>query len=212
MIHVLSGSDRVKIQEVVGKILGDDYEVFEGSELGLQELMNIFQGATLFSAGARKILIKDLTVSGRGEGNNIDYYSELLNYADTPHTIVIWESTLSRKKSYKDFVKNKNVQAKKYDLVKSVDSGMVFEVFNTAKRNGPQAVKMVEKIKQDNDPYMFFGLIVSQVLKDFSMRRGQGRREKLVLKELSELDIKMKTTATDPWVLISAFLLRVSTL
>ena len=219
MIYVLSGSDRVKIGEVVEKILGPDYEVFEGSELGSQDLMNIFRGTTLFAA-ERKILIKDLTPVGKkadeeaaGEsakdeanvsgGASVDFYAELINYVDTPHTVVIWETTLSRKKSYKDFTRQKQVQVKKYDAARPADAGVVFEILDTARFDGARAVKMVEKIKKDNDPYMFFGLLVSQALK-----KGDRR----VLKELSGLDMQMKTSTIEPWALISSFLLQVSSL
>ncbi|MBQ6355222.1 hypothetical protein IJJ18_02270 [Candidatus Saccharibacteria bacterium] len=219
MIYVLSGSDRVKIGEAVVKILGASYEVFEGSELNVQDLMNIFRGTTLFSK-ERKILIKDLTpapskkeAEGSSEadsaenvsapGGDVDYYAELLEYVDTPHTVVIWETNLSRKKSYKDFIKSPKVQTKKYDAMRPADAGVVFEILDTARFDGPAAVRMVEKIKKDNDPYMFFGLLVSQALK-----KGDRR----VLKGLSDLDMQMKTSTIEPWALISSFLLQVSSL
>lgn len=198
MIYVLSGSDRVKIGEAVGKILGKDYEVFEGSELKTQDLMNIFRGTTLFSV-KRNILIKDLT----SDDTEIDYYKNLMDYVDTPHTVVIWETTLSRKKSYKDFTRQSQVQVKKYDAARPADAGVVFEILDTARFDGARAVRMVEKIKNDNDPYMFFGLLVSQALK-----KGDRR----VLKGLSGLDMQMKTSTIEPWELISSFLLQVSSL
>ena len=212
MIYVLSGSDRVKLGEAVSKILGDSYEIFEGSGLGKQDLLNIFKGTTLFST-ERKILIKDLTPAprkkeenadeGNAPGEGIDYYAELLSYTDTPHTVVIWESNLSRKKSFKDFVRRPQVQTKRYDAAKPADAGVVFEILDTARFDGPAAVRKLEKIKGDNDPYMFFGLLVSQALK---------REEKRVLVELSKLDMQMKTSRIEPWALISSFLLQVSSL
>lgn len=217
MIYVLSGDDREKIQEVVKKVLGEIYEIFEGEELDAQGIMNIFQGATLFS-NERKILIKDLTPApSRNEQENStdtadstvpikktpDFYELMAEYVDTPHTIVIWESYTSRKKSYKEFLKLKNVQAKKYEKARPADAGMVFDILKMAYYDGATAVKMVEKIKKDNDPYMFFGLLASQALK---------KGDRKVLKELSDLDMQMKTTAIEPWALISSFLLRVSSL
>ena len=213
MIYVLSGSDRVKIQSAITKILGGDYEIFDGADLKPQDIMNIFKGATLFSA-ERKILIKDLTPAAKGKDDSsadgsagaeekADLYEEVAKYIDTKHTVVIWETTLSRNKSFKDFIKSPKVQTKKYEAAKPADAGVVFDILDTAYRDGARAVKMVEKIKDDNDPYMFFGLLVSQALK---------RREKRVLKELSKLDIKMKTSTIEPWALISSFLLSVSSL
>ena len=68
----------------------------------------------------------------------------------------------------------------------------------------------LEKIKSEEDPIMFFGLLASQAIKDFSLR--QGIKEKRALKELSDLDIKLKTTSFQPWLLIESFLLRLSSL
>ena len=218
MIYVLSGSDRVKIQSAITKILGGDYEIFDGAELKPQDIMNIFKGATLFSA-ERKILIKDITPAAKGKGTGdsgaddsvsakpaeekADLYEEMFKYIDTKHTVVIWETTLSRKKSYKDFIKSPKVQTKKYDAAKPADAGVVFEILDTAKFDGAAAVRKLERIKDDNDPYMFFGLLVSQVLK---------RKEKRVLIELSKLDMQMKTSTIEPWSLISSFLAQVSSL
>jgi DNA polymerase III delta subunit len=57
---------------------------------------------------------------------------------------------------------------------------------------------------------MFFGLLASQALKDYSQK--QGTKEKRVLKELSKLDLDLKTTSYQPWLLIESFLLRLSSL
>ena len=105
MIKVFYGNDRVRISEEVRKVLGEDYEVFDGADGGLKlaDLVNIFQGNSLFSE-KRKILIKDLTPArGQGNDSDVDFYGEIAKYVNTPHTIVIWETTVSQKKSYKDF-------------------------------------------------------------------------------------------------------------
>ena len=60
-IRVFTGDDRVKISEEVVKVLGGNYEVFEGENLANSDLPSIFLGATLFSEGARKVLVKDLS-------------------------------------------------------------------------------------------------------------------------------------------------------
>jgi len=86
----------------------------------------------------------------------------------------------------------------------------VFDVFDMAYRDGYLAVKMLNEIKAENDPYMFFGLMVSQALRKYDMRTGV--KEKRVLFELSRLDMQMKSSTVDPWMLISSFLLQVSSL
>ena len=207
MIRVFTGSDRNKIAAEVKKNLGEDYEVFDGENLKIEDVVNIFLGGSLF-AEKRKILLKDLTPA-RGEQGE-DYYAEIAKYIDTPHDVVIWETNVSQKKTYKDFVKNPKVEVKKYDLVQKIDMRKVFSIYDAALVDGKQAVKLLEEIESEQDPYMFFGLLVSQAIKKFEWR--QGMKEKRVLHELSKVDMQMKTTAVEPWLLIKSFLLRVKTI
>ena len=74
--------------------------------------------------------------------------------------------------------------------------------------DGKRAIKLLDEIKDQEDPYMFVGLLSTQAIKKYEAH--QGRKEKRVLKELSKLDIAMKSTNYDPWMLISSFLLQVS--
>ena len=209
MIYVFSGSDRTKISNEIKKILGEDYEVFDGAGLGTADLVNIFTGSSLFVA-ERKILIKDLNPA-RGEGEKgFDPFEALLELPETIHTIVIWETNKSTKKTYKDFVKKFNVKEQKIDQVESFDSRRVFEIYDLALRNGVAAVKMLEQIEDQNDPYMFVGLLVSQAVKKFQY--NQGTKEKRALKELSKLDLQMKTSTIQPWILVKSFLLQLSQL
>ena len=79
MIYVFSGDDRGRIQAEVKRILGGDYEVYEGQNLGAGDLMDIFLGTTIFAfstPGGRRILIKDLTPE-RGNGSGFDAYEEI---------------------------------------------------------------------------------------------------------------------------------------
>ena len=215
MVYVLYGNDRARIAERVNEILGEGYEVFEGENLEIADLMNIFQGSSLF-ASERKILIKDLTPargSNTAEAEKTerqDFYEAMTQYVNTPHTIVIWETTVSQKKTFKDFIALPNVKAQKIDQAPKADARKVFDVYDTALNNGERAVKMLREIKDENDPYMFFGLMASQALKKYSYR--QGDRERQALKELAKLDMQMKTTAIEPWLLIESFLLRLSSL
>ncbi len=228
MIYVFYGDDRVKIQREIQKILGEDYEVFEGETLKPADIYNICQGNTLF-ASVRKILIKDLTPSrktseesadedaGKGANDNsnpTDYYEIFGQFVNTRHEIAIWETTVSQKKSYKDFIKNKKVEVKKI-MLPEIDKWATFKIFDLAYRDGKKAVselnKLIEEIKnggKDMDPYMTLGAFASSALKKFEAHPG--RKEKRVLKELSKLDIQMKTTTMNPWVIISSFLLRIS--
>ena len=229
MIRVFTGSDRKKIDAEVKKILGEGYEVFDGENLKIEDIVNIFLGSSLF-AEKRKILLKDLTPARgtggaggakAGDGGNsggssssgnsgVDFYEEMVKYIDTPHEIVIWETNVSQKKTYKDFIKNSKVEVKKYDLAPKIDMRQVFSIYDAALVDGKRAVKLLEEIEGEQDPYMFFGLLVSQAIKKFEWR--QGIRERRILKELSRVDMQMKTTAVEPWLLIKSFLLRLKTI
>ena len=207
MIKVFTGSDRNRIAEEVKKVLGEDYEVFDGENLKIEDMVNIFLGTSLF-AEKRKILLKDLTPA-RGE-QGTDFYEEIVKYVKTPHDIVIWETNVSQKKTYKDFIKTKGVEVKKFEQVQKVDMRVVFGIYDTALFDGKKAVKQLSEIQDKQDPYMFFGLLVSQAIKKYEWR--QGAKEKRVLKELSKIDMQMKTTVFDPWFLIESFLLRLKTI
>ena len=49
MIRIFSGSDRKRIDAEVKKILGEDYEVFDGENLRIEDIVNIFHGTSLFA-------------------------------------------------------------------------------------------------------------------------------------------------------------------
>ena len=200
MIKVFYGNDRAKIAQEVKRTLGKDYEVFDGAE-GLQvaDIVNIFQGNSLF-VSKRKILIKDIA--------ELDLYEEIAKHVNTLHDIVIWETTISQKKAYKDFIKLPGVSVQKFDVAPKIDIRQVFEIFDTALVDGPRAVKMLEKVQGEEDPYMFFGLLASQAIRKFEWRQGAEQRR--ALKILSELDMQMKTSVVEPWALIKAALLRLS--
>ena len=201
MIKVFYGEDRVKAKQEIEKLLGKEYEVIDASDLTDQDLPTIFLGASLF-AEKRKILIRDLFT-------NKPAAEKLLNFLNTPHDIIILELKLDKRSvAYKEL--KDQLEFKEFKLPENKNFGVVFDIYSTAKRDGKKAITMLESIKQEQDPMMFFGLLVSQAVKDFS--RNQGTKEKRVLKELSKLDILMKTTTSQPWLLIESFLLQVSSL
>ena len=209
MIYVFSGDDRVKISEAVKKVLGDEYEIFEGESLGVQDIVNICQGTSLFGE-KRKILIRDLTPARKEkseeEGDSgVDFYAEFLKYVNTPHMIVIWETVLSRKKSFREFVKLPEVKSRQFKAFKEND---IFEIADLALVDGKKAAIRLRKVEDDNDPYMFVGLLVSKLCQKYNY--GHGEKEKRALVALSELDMQLKTTSISPWLLVESFLLELS--
>lgn len=211
MIYVFAGDDRKKIAGEVRKVLGEDHEVFEGENLGVQDLVNICQGRNLFNP-ERKILIRDLTPVRKDEGEGapgIDSYAELIKYVDTPHTIVIWETALSKKKSFQEFKKAKGVKVQTFKIVKD-DWRRPYEICDLALRDGKKAVLELRKIEEESDPYLFVGILTAKIYSQYEYSFRE--KDKRALLELSELDMLMKTSKIAPWRLVEGFLLRLDTI
>ena len=201
MMKIFTGDDRVRAGREIERELGAGYEVIEGGDLVVADLPSIFQGASLFDE-ERRILIRDLSGSSA-------VFAELPKYIDTPHQVIILELKLDKRSvAYKE-LKDK-IKIREFKLAANQNYRLVFDIYRMAKRDGKKAVEMLEKIKQDEDPIRFCGLLISQALKDYA--RNPGAKEKRVLKELSKLDLDLKSTSLQPWLLVQSFLLRVSSL
>lgn len=203
MLSVFWGENRLETEKAVKRALGTDYEVFEGENLTVADLPSIFQGTSLFGTEKRQILLKEL-------GENKEVWEKIPDYLQTDHDMVIWEGKIDKRSVVYKAMVAAGVEMREFPARANPDAKMVFNILDMALRNGPQAVKMVEKIELEQDPYMFFGLLVTQGIKKLEYRAGT--REKRLLKELSRLDMQMKTTSVEPWLLLKSFLLRISQL
>ena len=201
MIKIFTGDDRVKANQEVKRELDDNYEVIEGQDLTPEDLPSVMKGASLF-VDERKILIRDLSI-------NKAVFDLLPDYLDTPHKVILLELKLDKRSSTYKALKDK-IDIREFKVSSPQNFNLVFDIFKVAKRDGKKAVEMLEKIEQEEDPIRFTGLLVSQALKDYA--RNPGTKEKRVLKELSKLDLNLKTTSYSPWLLVSSFLLQVSSL
>lgn len=199
MIKIFAGEDRNRARAAIIDFLGEDYEVFDGANLTPSDLSNIFWGTSLFGA-KRSILLRDL-------GENKPVYEKIVEYLDTPHRIAIFESKLDKRSSVYKELKEK-VEINEYKMPKDLDFRLVFDIYRVAKTDGKKAVALLEKIKINEDPISFAGLLNSQAIRDYAARAGA--KEKKTLKELSSLDLKLKNSKLEPWILIESFLLRLS--
>ncbi len=203
MLRVFVGEDRVSAEMALKRLIGGNYEVFEGENLSVGDLPSIFRGTSLFEAGKRRILLKNLS-------ENAAVWEKIAEYVGTEHEVVVWELKIDKRSvGYKN-LKTAGVEIQEFALKAKPEAKMVFGVLDMALRDGRRAVAQVEQIELEQDPYMFFGLLVTQALKKFEQRGGV--REKRLLKELAKLDMEMKTTGLEPWMLIKAFLLRAKSL
>lgn len=199
MIKIFYGENRQKANEEIKKHLGENYEIIDGVDLELDDLSNVFFGASLFNEN-RKILIRDLS-------ENKPVFEKLPDYLNTNHKIIIFETKLDKRSVVYKNIKDK-IEIKEFPALKDPNLSLVFNIYDTAKTNGKRAIENLEKIKPTQDPIMFFGLMVSQAIKDY--QKNQGTKEKKALKELSKLDIELKSSKLSSWLLIESFLLRVS--
>ncbi|MBR2803074.1 hypothetical protein IKE19_00625 [Candidatus Saccharibacteria bacterium] len=201
MIKIFTGEDRIKAKNAISQFLGPDYEVIDCAELTPGDLPTIFLGGSLF-ATTRNILLRDFTA-------NKSVYEHLSEYLNTPHNIALFETKLDKRSVTYKQIKDQ-VEIQEFPLAKNQNFGLVFDIYRTAKRDGRRAVSDLAKIKPEQDPIMFFGLLVSQATKDFTATKGQGIKERKILKELARIDLQMKTTGVDPWLIIESFLIRLS--
>lgn len=215
MLRVFYGENRLEAEKAVRKVLGEGYEVFEGENLMVGDLPSIFQGASLFAGGfgagdnggsggsfggARRILLKNV-------GENAEVWAKLADYQGTEHEVVVWEGKIDKRSAGYKQLKETGVEMKEFPALRRPEAGLVFGILDTAMRDGERAVRDLEKIEADQDPFMFFGLLVTQALKKFDGSRG-GARERRLMKELAKVDLEMKSTGVEPWMLIKSFLLR----
>lgn len=207
-IRIFTGEDRAKAQAEILKELGGGYEVHEGENLTVSDLPGLFLGATLFVTGARKILVKDLGENKEVWASLAEHISEFLA---TDAEVIIWESKLDKRLAATKTLVKAGVEVKEFKTQEPVNMRAVFDIYNMALRDGPRAVAELTKIESKQDPYMFFGLMVSQALKKLEWKPN-GAKEKRMLKELSAVDMQMKSTAVEPWTLVKSFLLRAATL
>ncbi len=202
MLRIFYGPNRLAAEKAIKNTLGEGYEVFEGETLELTDLPSIFRGASLFETEKRRILLKDA-------GENAAVWEKLVDYADTAHEVIAWELKLDKRSAGYKRLKDAGVAMQEFPELKKPEERLVFNILDTALVDGPRAVKMVEQIELTQDPYMFFGLMVTQALKKFEATRG-GAREQMLIKMLAELDVQMKSSSNiEPWVLVKSFLLRV---
>ena len=205
MIRVFYGDDRLKIEAEIRRYLGEGYEVIEADTLAVVDLPTIFWGTSLLGGDERCILIKGL-------GENSACFERLPDYLNTPHRVALWEEKIDKRTvAYKTLSKY-GVKMDEFRLAEAPEKKMVFDVFDLAwKRKGKEAVALCERIETTNDPYMFLGLLVSQVMKKLEVGGDLGRTRK-VIKAMAEVDLKMKSSTVEPWVLIKMLVLEIAVL
>lgn len=226
MLRVFYGENRLEAERAVKRVLGEGYEVFEGESLTTGDLPSIFQGMSLFGGmlgaggsgehgeglgggvtglgGGRRILLKNL-------GENVEVWAKLADYRETEHEVVVWEGKIDKRSAGYKQLKDAGVEMVEFPALRKPEAGLVFGILDTAMRDGARAVRDLEKIEADQDPFMFFGLLVTQALKKYE-GSGGAARERRIMKELASVDLQMKSTGVEPWLLIKSFLLRVGNL
>lgn len=204
MIYIFYGEQRGAIDQEIKKLLGSDYEAFDGDKIDPANLPELFLGTSLF-AEQRKIVVRDLLTSGVKP-------EMLLKFTGTPHQIVLVETKFNRTTTAaKQLAKSPQVTLREFKApVKNTRA--VFDVFTTAQRDGVRAVKLLDSIIEDQEPQRFLGLLASQVIKAYAARPTP--KNKRILQSLAQLDLELKTSGLsgEPWLLIKSWLLQISRL
>lgn len=209
MIYIFDGEDRKKAEQKARMILGEKIEIIDADNIGLVELESIFLGVTFFEA-ERRILIKDLFLKK-------DLVEKLPNLINTPHKIVLLETKLDKRGAvYKELAKlaKTNTEIKFETFVaaeQTVDRNAVFRIFDLAMTDGRRAVKNLQSIESDNDPYATIG---AWTKKAYDLLERNPKKARVILKELAKIDVLVKSTdfSKEPWVLLEGLLLRIPNL
>jgi DNA polymerase III delta subunit len=162
MVKVFVGDDRVRITEAIDKIaekMGVMPERVKVETLRVGDLPSIFSGASLF-AEQRLVVIKDCS-------ENAAVWGALENFLDAAAQnertlVVLFEKKLDKRTSvYKALKARAEIVEMELD---KADEKLVFKVFGLAVSGETEAaMEIIKKIKHQNEPQMFFGLLVSQV-------------------------------------------------
>lgn len=206
MIQIFYGDDRTKAERAIRQFLGSDYEVFDGPTLEPSDLPSLFLGTSLFG-DTRRILIKDLSESKSA-------WAKLPDYLETSHQVALWEQKFDKRSATnKTLAAHQHIKLQEFKLPVKIDRNFAFNLYDTALRDGPHAVQLYRDHQDDQDPYMLLGAWTWKAI-DNLKKRPTGAKEKRVLRELSQLDMQMKSTtlSSRPELLLQSFLLRASSL
>ena len=206
MIKIFTGEDRVKLLAAAKAELGANYESYEGEKIGPGELRELLFGLNLFSGGAtRRILVKDLS---ENKESFEEFCEKIEEFVKTEEQIILAESKIDKRLAGVNKLVKAGVEIKEFKLAEPANTRAVFGIYDWALRDGARAIKELEKIENMQDPYQFLGLLVSQALKRLELK-PTGELERRAILELAEIDMQMKSSALEPWLLIKSFLLRV---
>jgi hypothetical protein len=201
MLHIIFGDDRSKSNLDAKRILGSNYENIDAEDLEISDFPTVFLGTSLFE-DSRKILI-------RGLADHKELFDELIKYVETPHEIVVLETKINGSwTSFKELKKKQTVEIIENKIEEKVDRFLSFNIYETAMKNPQQALKMLKKAEETEDPYAMLGAWASKAVKNLSLA-PTSKRNKMILKELARIDNLLKTTkfSENPWTLLETFIL-----
>lgn len=198
MIKIFYGDDRVRAVKDIKKLLGEDYEVIEGETLLPSDLPSLFLGTSLF-ASERKILIRDLS-------SNLPCFEKLESYKSTPHSVVIFESKLDKRLKSVKTLESAGFEFREYKKLETANPREVFSVFDLASTGqGSRAVNLLKKLEDKEEPIQFSALLATQAIKNFANKKDA--RSRRILKKIAKLDLDLKSSPLDPWLLIESTLI-----
>lgn len=202
MFKLFYGADRVAARKAIDKMLGADCEVIEAENIERADMDSIFYGTSIFG-DKRKILIKDLS-------ENKSCWEAIVSYVDTPHEVIIWNSTSdARTLVYKE-LKAAGVEMREFAAAKDPDTFIAFEAMQAAMRGDAKtALAKCAKMELREEPYQAIGAFASEAYKTFAT----SRRAREAVKILAKVDRDMKmASGIDAWNLTKAALVKIAKL
>ena len=203
MIRIFYGNDRVTARKMIDRVLGEDYEKFEGENLTAADLDSLFLGLSIFGEN-RRILVKNLS-------ENKELWEKLPNFLETSHSIVLWEMNFDKRIAInKTLANSKKIELKEFKLPEKIEKNAAFAPFDLAySGNLTAALRECDKLQETTEAYALIGAMASQAI-----RKLDGRNKKAVaaVKILAKADMDRKSSNVDAWNIVRLALAKIANL
>ena len=135
MIRIFTGDDRKQAFLEIKRVLGLNYEVFEGERVEPALLPSIFLGTSLLSE-KRAILVKDL---GENRESFQAFIEGIEGFLKTDAEVILWETKLDKRTTAFRELKKQGIEIREFKEVATVDVRRVFGIYDLAMRDGKKA-------------------------------------------------------------------------
>ncbi len=216
---VLRGMEAAADKTAAGFCGGDggvELERVDGEGLSLDAFVNLFSGVRLFSAtpnsARRCVLVRRLASNKEVWSRLPDLLSQI--QADPDVLIILLEIAPSKASATFKLLKGAGL-AKEIAASEGVEEIAVrnatFSALDLALAGKVRELaQALNQLELSADPYMFLGLLASQVLRATASKRLSAARTREVARVLNRADLAVKTSGTAPWGAVRIALMRIA--